>query len=97
MLHAFSGREARDDEPRASASGKRPVMGNLEVFAFPRRGKRKSIAVRHLDLRQTLRVHDFVFLDHVVFIQDERRERVDLVGCERPFLPHEISVLSDEP
>ena len=46
---------------------------------LPGRRKGKSIAIRHFDLRQTLGVHDFVFLDDVVLVQQEGGERIHLV------------------
>src|ERR1019366_3590893 len=52
------------------------------VFPFWR--KSKSITIRHLDLRQALGVHDFVFLDDVALVQQEGGQRVHLVGSERP-------------
>jgi hypothetical protein len=38
---------------------------------FPRRRKSKSVAIWHLDRRQTLGVHNFVLLDDVVTVKQE--------------------------
>ena len=54
---------------------------------LPLRRQTKSIAIRHLDLWQTLRVHHLVFLDDAVLEQQEGSERVNFIGRERPLLP----------
>ena len=54
---------------------------------LPRRREGKSVAIRHFDLRQTLGVHDLVFLDDVVLVQQEGGEGVHLIGAQRPFFP----------
>src|SRR5258708_9518118 len=45
------------------------------------------IANRHLDLRQTLFVEDFVLRDHLVHEEQVGRQRIDLIGGEGPPLP----------
>ena len=46
---------------------------------LPLRREGKSITIRHFDLRQTLGVHDLVFLDDVVLVQQEGGEGVHLI------------------
>src|SRR6516165_523445 len=45
------------------------------------------IANRHLDLRQTLFVEDFVLRDHLVQEEQVGRQRIDLIGGESPLIP----------
>src|SRR5258706_83254 len=45
------------------------------------------IAHRHLDLRQTLSVEDFVLRDHLVHEKQIGRQRIDLIGRESPLPP----------
>src|SRR5258708_19739412 len=45
------------------------------------------IANRHLDLRQTLFVEDFVLRDHLVHEEQIGRQRIDLIGGESPLIP----------
>src|SRR2546421_535786 len=45
------------------------------------------IANRHLDLRQTLLVEDFVLRDHLVQEEQVGRQRIDLIGGESPLIP----------
>jgi len=51
---------------------------------LPRLGESKSVPIRHLDFRKTLRVHHRVFPDDIVLIQQEGRESVNLIGGKRP-------------
>src|SRR6516225_9141402 len=45
------------------------------------------IANRHLDLRQTLFVEDFVLRDHLVQEEQVGRQRINLIGGESPLIP----------
>jgi hypothetical protein len=49
---------------------------------FPDRRLRSQIQMRHFDLRKSILVHHLVFLDHFTFPEEERRERVNLVGSQ---------------
>src|SRR5215471_193345 len=65
---------------------------------LPRRRKTKAIAIRHLDLRKTLLVHDLVFPDDVVLVQEKRGEGINFIGFERPLFPQRhasINVIPD--
>jgi len=57
---------------------------------LPQGGERKSITIRHLHLRQALGVHDLVFLNYVVLVQQEGGEGVHLIRAERPSFPRGI-------
>ena len=46
-----------------------------------------TIANRHLDLRQTLLVEDFVLRDHLIDEEQVGRQRIDLIGGESPLIP----------
>ena len=59
---------------------RRPVLPLL-------RRERESLAIGHGDLRQTLGVHDIVLLNHAVLEEEERGQRVDLIGLERALFP----------
>src|SRR5258708_2544384 len=52
---------------------------------FQARGN-PSVAIWHSDLRQTLGVHDFIFLDNAASIEEKSRHSVNLIRCERSFL-----------
>src|SRR6185295_7742011 len=51
---------------------------------LPLRKVRESLTVWHVYLRECLGVHDFVFLDHVVFVEQEGCKSIYLIGLECP-------------
>src|SRR5262245_40751153 len=53
-------------------------------IGLPLRQWRVIVTNRHLDLRQTLSVDYLVLRDDIVEVQQEGRQRVDLVGSQRP-------------
>src|SRR3979490_2730838 len=58
----------------------------LFVWNIRKSRRNESIAIRHLNLRQRLCVHDVVFFDDVALGEDERGKRVDLIRAERSAL-----------
>src|SRR5690349_14168100 len=54
---------------------------------LPLRRKSKSIMIRHLHLRQALLIHNLVFLNDSVLVQQEGGDGIDLIGGERPLFP----------
>jgi hypothetical protein len=46
----------------------------------------ESIAIGHFDFGQCCGVHDVVFLDDVIAVEEKRRQGIDLVNLQRPFL-----------
>src|ERR1700674_1594811 len=54
-------------------------------------------ANRHLDLRQTLFVEDFVLRDHLVHEEQVGRQRIDLIGGESPLIPERHGAMDEIP
>src|SRR5215471_3991055 len=55
------------------------------------------IAIRHLDLRQTLFVEDFVLRDHLVQEEQVGRQRIYLIGAESPLIPERHGAMNEIP
>src|ERR1700757_1732283 len=55
------------------------------------------IGMRHLDLRQTLFVEDFVLRDHVVQEEQVGRQRIYLIGAESPLVPERHGAMNEIP
>src|SRR5215469_166096 len=76
--HQSLSEAASDSLVRVTLKPWRPVL--------PFRQPGVVIANRHLDLRETLFVEDFVLRDHLVQEKQIGRQRIDLVGGERPLI-----------
>src|SRR5436190_5181934 len=64
---------------------------------LPIRERRVFIADRHFDLRQTLGVEYLVFRDHLVDEEQIRRQRVDLIGGQRPLFIERHAAIDEVP
>src|SRR5438477_345792 len=54
---------------------------------LPRGREGKSIAIRHFDLWESLGVHNLIFLNDVVLVEQEGGKGVHLIRAERPLFP----------
>ena len=57
-----------------------PIVNFVQILG------NESVAIRHFDFGQCRGVDDVVFLDDAIAIKDKRREGIDLVNLQRPFL-----------